>query len=468
MGLNASYFNNDISNYRAGNVNYDINKMVNQDLSGIFGIPYQFLPTVDPRPADSEIGTKYSDKIISKMPLLFLTPCRQVFLPGASKSTREGKLSELLGGDGYTDGSDAGGKYYTTEFAYDVYYEYVNVMCTQLAKLSGHGEDKVQIGAERSVKLKNIDWYNLKNSSFKSYFNADQAVVFYLDGFSSVSQSFSNSSTESSLANTVNGFSDQAKEIRFLLGKGSTLANLYDESSKLISGALKGLSGTIGDLGGGMLGNLASKGVNTIVQGGKIVFPKIWQDFSYDRQQFSFSIKLRSPDHDSLSIILNVLVPYLHILAMVLPIGVEDDPNGFVSPFLVKAYCKGMFNIDMGLIVGLNATLGAECQWNDDGLPTQIDLDITIEDLYSSLFMTPLGEDGKNPIKDYMHVVKNTAMLDFLSNLAGLNIADVEIARQSKMLLYLTEPALARTPAKIWHNFDTGLANFMSKLYTNW
>lgn len=464
MALNPIYFENDISTYRNDDVNYNVKRMVEGDLSGIFGIPYQFLPSVDPRPEGSEIGAKYSEKIIARMPLLFLTPCRQVFMPGQDKSATERVLA-ALGGSALIDDGIVG-KYYTTEFAYDIYYHYVNLMCTQLCKFCGCGDEEVQVGYKNFRKLKNVDWYNLKNDGFKNYFNADRSVVFYLDGFASVNDSFSNSSTESSLASTVNGFSDQAREIKFLLGKDSALSQMMGEAGNITSSIMNGLSGTIGDLAGGMLGNLASKGVNTIVQGGKIIFPKIWQDFSYDRQQFSFSIKLRSPDHDTLSIALNVLIPYLHILAMVLPIGVEEDPNGFVSPFLVKAYSKGMFNIDMGLIVGLNATRGAECQWNDDGLPTQIDLDITIEDLYSSLFMTPLGEDGRSNLTDYANVVKNTAMMDFLSNLAGLNIADVEVARRTKMLTYLGAPEISRWAANKWHDFDTGVANFMSKLYT--
>ena len=464
MALNPIYFENDISTYSGDDVNYNVKRMVEGDLSGIFGIPYQFLSSVDPRPEGSQIGTKYSEKIISRMPLLFLTPCRQVFMPGQNKSATERVLAALAGDALIDDGIV--GKYYTTEFAYDIYYHYVNLMCTQLCKFCGYGDREVQVGYKNFQKLKNVDWYNLKNDGFKNYFNADRSVVFYLDGFSSVTDSFSNSSTESSLANTVNGFSDQAREIKFLLGKDSALSQMMGEASGIVSNIMNGLKDTVGDLAGGMLGNLASKGINTIVQGGKIIFPKIWQDFSYDRQQFSFSIKLRSPDHDTLSIMLNVLIPYIHILAMVLPIGVEEDPNGFVSPFLVKAYSKGMFNIDMGLIVGLSATRGAECQWNDDGLPTQIDIDITIEDLYSYLFMTPLGEDGKNNLSDYANVVKNTAMMDFLSNLAGLNIANVEIARRTKMLTYLGAPELARWASNKWHDFDTGIANFMSKLYT--
>ena len=58
------------------------------------------------------------------------------------------------------------------------------------------------------------------------------------------------------------------------------------------------LNGTIGNMGGGLLQSLCNSGVSTVLQGGKIVFPEIWQDSTYDRS-YSLDIKLRSPDHDS-------------------------------------------------------------------------------------------------------------------------------------------------------------------------
>src|SRR5574344_1912336 len=53
-------------------------------LRGIFGMPYQFLPTTDPRIDGSEnnevFGTTYGDKIASRLPLLYITPGNPAFL----------------------------------------------------------------------------------------------------------------------------------------------------------------------------------------------------------------------------------------------------------------------------------------------------------------------------------------------------------------------------------------------------
>lgn len=135
----------------------------------------------------------------------------------------------------------------------------------------------------------------------------------------------------------------------------------------------------------------------------------------------------------------------------------SKTPNGYTTPFLVKAYCKGMFNIDMGIITDLSVTRGGECQWNDDGLPTQIDVSITIEDLYSNIFMT----DSKFSLA----VVQNTAMQDFLANLAGLNLAETEFARSIKMLVYQNTSTLNRLPSTLWNKFDNAVANVMSNMF---
>ena len=114
----------------------------------------------------------------------------------------------------------------------------------------------------------------------------------------------------------------------------------------------------------------------------------------------------------------------------------SKDPNLYTSPFLVRAAAKGMFNIDMGMITSLSISKGAECCWNVDGLPTQIDISITIEDLYSSLHSSGYS-DLWHPLRDAKAMVENTAYQDYLANMAGLNIAQMEVGRKALMYTYL-------------------------------
>ena len=76
----------------------------------------------------------------------------------------------------------------------------------------------------------------------------------------------------------------------------------------------------------------------------------------------------------------------------------------------------------MGIITDLSATRGQTCEWNDDGLPTQIDISLTIEDLYSALAMTDCSQWSGN-ISNNWDLVTNTEFMDFLANLGGLNVA---------------------------------------------
>jgi hypothetical protein len=457
MALNQYFTTDDISTYTIQG-STDGNSLLKKNLVGIYGAPYQFMSTVDPRIADSQIGAKYAEKIVSRMPLLFLVPCKQKFMPGFSSGAKETMLDSLVNGTEAASSITKSGRYYSTEYDAAEYYPYVDTMTTMLAHYLGIGDQVVNLYGE-NVKIKDIVWEKAVNDSLGGYIKANDAVVFYLDGLASISDSFSNGTTESSLSSTINGFSDQAKEIQFLLGSGNALSNMVDSMKESVGNGLDALSGSIGNVTNGMLGDLASTGVSTILTGGKIVFPKIWADSSYDRS-YSFDIKLRSPDHDSTSIFFNILVPYIHLLAMTLPRGINDNPNGYTSPFLVKAYCKGLFNIDMGIITGMSVTRGAECQWNDDGLPTQMDVSIDIADLYSSLFMT--GDTGL--FGDWA-VVNNTAMMDYIANLAGLNVADPEEFRKFTMLGYLTTADLLKIPSHEWFKFDEKIQNFIRNFY---
>ena len=260
MAINAYYTSDDITSYQLGENDDEFSRVIKTDLNGIFGIPYQFMSSVDTRLDGSEIGAKYAEKIVSRMPLLFITPCKQKFMEGFNSEDKETVLNALISGTGLNqlgDSLSSVGKYYTTEFAYDQYIDHVNHMCAQVAAFLGIADTYVPFNGSRT-KIKNIRWENAKNSSFKNYVHASEASVYYLDGLDSMSESFGNSTTESGLASTINGYSDQANEIKFLLGENSALSALMDAGQTLTDNIGNALSGTLTDFAGGMLGDLAS------------------------------------------------------------------------------------------------------------------------------------------------------------------------------------------------------------------
>jgi hypothetical protein len=55
-------------------------------------------------------------------------------------------------------------------------------------------------------------------------------------------------------------------------------------------------------------------------------------------------------------------------------------------------------------------------------------------------------------------------MVDFLANLAGLNVAAEPIGRKGRLMTFLMGNQLARVPANIYHYFDTGIQNITRRL----
>lgn len=450
----------------------NITNLISTKTNGIEGLPYQFMESVDCRLPGTDVGRKYAERIFSRLPLLFLTPCEPLFMDDFSKQDQQNLLQGIIG-DGIENIAETvsgSGRYYSTTYAYDEYYKYLNTMIASVAIYLGLFNETIQVaGYNEPVKIGQIAWQKEMNSSFATYFSASENIIFYLDGMTSVSETFSNDTTESSLASQINGYSDTAKEIKFLFGdKGNAVADMISKAGDITSSITSQLAKGLSNVGGGIVGSLADKGVYSVLNGGKIVFPEIWSNSSFDRS-YSIDIKLRSPDHDSLSILLNVLKPYCKLLTLCLPRQTltkdgSEDPNSYNSPFLVKAYSKGLFNIDMGIITGLTVTRGAECCWNDDGLPTQIDISVEIKDLYKSLMMSRIN-DFKNGLNIMKSVANNTSYQDFLANMAGLNIGQMEMGRRIKMYYYLTQTYVGTSTANLYTKVENKISNLVGKLY---
>jgi len=453
--------------------NATIRRIMSTKTNGIEGLPYQFPASVDRRLTGTNVGRKYAEKIFSRQPLLFLTPCEPKFMADFNNNDVNIGIRSLIdlasgrSGDGvnFIEGT---GRYYTTEFAYTDYYGYLNTMLSCVAAYMKIFNVPITINGTYYDQLGKVQWQNELNDSFKTFWSSGENLIFYLDSFDSISESFSNDTTESSLASQVNQFSDQINEIRFLFGSDSGLSSVMEGTGTSVSSISQAITGGLGKLGigSGIVGSLGNKGVNTVTQGGKIIFPEIWANSDYSKS-FNLEIKLRSPDNDPLSIFLNIIKPYCKLLALTIPrpivVDGNQELNSYSAPFLVKAYSKGKFNIDMGIITGLNINKGGTGQWNDDGLPTQIDISVEIKDLYPKFAMSKVGTiTSWNSVKQ---VVNNTAYMDFLATMSGLNVGQMEMGRRTRMAVQLYKASGARLVAGIGTLFDQSVSRLEGLLY---
>ena len=68
-------------------------------------------------------------------------------------------------------------------------------------------------------------------------------------------------------------------------------------------------------------------------------------------------------------------------------------------------------------------------------------------------------------VKNMSQMINNTSYLDYLANMAGLNIAQMEIGRRVKMFYYLGTTSIVQTPSRLFTRMDQGISNIIGNLY---
>lgn len=479
-----------------------VNGINYKNLRNLFGAPYQFLPTTDCRITGGNgtsgsggfsenlelAGYEFTEKILSRMPLLFITPGNTSFMGGSSENARTALISQL--DESYVDKAlsenslksmleDYNGKLYTIMPAYAEYFNYVNPMCRAGAIFLGIQEKTLQgktldvfnwginqgqdykvymeeeqtmLGDEEAEEIEeevetteqtteetepeeeeekynwedHDDIFEKPEDSFLKDFQQamyyKNAIPFYINSEASFQDSFSNETTESSLASTINALSDRAREIQFLLG---TASSAVGEAFDKVDGTLTEIKEQINNIvskvaGGNSIFTTIANSVKTIVSGGRLLFPQIWSNSQFTKS-YNISIKLTTPSYDKFSWWLNIYVPLCHLMALVLPRS--EYVNSYTTPFLIKAFYRGMFNIDMGIITEMSFNRGKEGSWTKDGLPTVVDVSFSIQDLYTGMGMTSLGAMFKGT------TLQNVSEMDYIANLCGININEPDLFR---------------------------------------
>lgn len=471
---------------------------------GIFGLPYQFMPHVDPRINDGElpaagtkgynsylntkttnsnssepygsmlaIGETFAHHIVSSMPILLMSPGKPNFMGKYSNDEKKSIIEKLIDnvhnafeGNDLEDLLGENGRYYTFEYTVDEYYKYVNPMCRIAAAYMGVADYTLE-----GVKLQSLDWQEYTLGKISGIFNGAStqdylSIPFYIESDTQIQDSFGNDTQESSIASTINSLSDQARELQFLLGYAGSAANIdsiisdpdvvanNENLNDAIQGMMKG--------NGSFLHNIGTHLVS-VASGGKMIFPKIWAGSDFSRS-YNVTIKLRSPDMDNLSLYFNIIVPAMHLIGFVAPHMLENDPNSFGNPFIVRAIYKGFFNVDMGIITSMSLNKGDTAMWNANGIPSSLDIDFTITDLYESMSIT------KTDATNWKYsTVNNTALMDYIANFCGINIYKPEIGRAISIWFVnnFANRASDFISTNMWGNLRNSIANAIVNIYRN-
>ena len=436
-------------------------------LRGLWGMPYAFTDITDPIPgaitrntADGQqwfYGRVFTETFLSDMPVLVITAGVPSFMTQASEDDKKIAMTAIMQNDPAKSEEiaeyniDGGGiEYFTFKESMAEYYGYVNFMCRGIASFLNLGEtnrtmsEKFKrfflapfLGNDIVKDPAKVNWqYYPKRKEINQFAGDSYAnyIACYVDPNSSGGESMSNSTTQSVLSG-INSLSDKSRDMGFMFAHLSgTDAKMFtdDVNEKLTKDfaedAMKDSNFSK------RFNAMVSSSAAVLKNGGKMIFPEIWSDSSYQKS-FSISASFHSPYGDPMSIFLHVLVPFVHLFCLAAPrqLGV----NGIMSPFLVRAYIKGEFCCSMGIVDSFSFKKGGQGDaWSLDGLPLSIEVDMSVNELYSSMSISrvenlsdALGIAGMN------YPLSNTMLLDFMANLTACDLNVNQLERKVKLVL---------------------------------
>ena len=454
----------------------------------IFGTPFQFLDSTDMRPDDGPLGLQFTNNIMAETPIFSVIPGLPKYLKDLTTEEKQQMsqtlinkidantegLREMLGE--ILDAKDRDLKFFEFDSDTSQYITYVDLMCRMCAIFLGIGDLLVPGTSE---KYSEFNWFKWKlsnayasqtseagglmdlasdvidsvfgSSDSKESNNAYPKLAhsmnqidvldnnewsmdnYYIDFFikpPSYSESFSNQTAESMLANAMDSGSNLLKEFAFLTsGAGATIFNTAQvNTAAWAQYQTDKINQLIKDDGLKRFFNRILTSASTIITGGNLVFPNIWQNSSYNRD-FNIEITLATPYGDKESIFLEIFVPLMFLLALVLPR--QATVNSYVTPFLVRANVPGFFNCEMGIIRDMQITRGGSdnSAWSVEGLPTEVTVSLSIEDLYNSLSMSNFAT--KNNIYNFLY---NTALFDYIGNQCGISMRTTDWDKRLKLV----------------------------------
>jgi hypothetical protein len=226
------------------------------------------------------------------------------------------------------------------------------------------------------------------------------------------SESFTNSTGEPSIAAEVNGKLASARDARNNTAGGNIDGGAIDAFLKGAGNIVKGVADSVSRTAG--MGDIAS----TLTSGAVLDFPEVWQGSSFSRS-YNFSMSLHAHYADPWTILQRLYIPLAMLLAGGLPRSYGATSYG--SPFVCRAYCKGMFAVPLGIIDSITVKRGADqFGWSNARLPTVIDLSFSIKDLSPALYLAISAGDTIEVFKDIF--AQNSSFQEYLLTLSGVGL----------------------------------------------
>lgn len=428
-------------------------------------------------------GRMFAGDIAANTPICSIVPGTPVFLTNikqslfgvdsnASNKERGGWLPVLSQVTDFNIGDaiksiidqndDKAYQYYSMEVNTTEYFNFVNALCQTTARFMGLG-----IVVYRNRSCMAFDWSNYNQaaeqdySMFEEVAGMNNGISFAFDPMSSISDTLNNSTKDSDLAGMLNGISEKARELEFMLGTGGIsldIVNSSDYEAALASVSDGVLSGIRNPL------SVISSFISNATHGMNVRFPEVWSDSTLSRS-YDIDMKFITPYATQFCKWRYVIVPFLHLFCLAAPQS-KDTIMNYSRPFLIKAYSRGYFNVEMGLIDSIQwKRYGEGDMISEDGVPTEIDVSISFHDLYQqlaiSLFHGAEGSEKDIAMNKQRIAVffNNSGLMDMLGSLSGVNTNRFNLGEKLSLFASTAIGAFSATGSNVLSHISDRVRN---------
>ena len=172
-------------------------------------------------------------------------------------------------------------------------------------------------------------------------------AIFNVDYNGTVSESWSNSTSEIETAGLTKSVAKGARDIRFNLAGGllaTAVGQVVDGLKNVVMAGVETFSFGLSNVVASLLG------------GGYADIPKRWDDSDFSFPKINYTIQLVAPYGNPISQMQNIYIPLAMIMAGSLPL--QAGKSSYTSPFLCSIYNKGVQDVRLGMITEVTVTRG--------------------------------------------------------------------------------------------------------------
>lgn len=237
-------------------------------------------------------------------------------------------------------------------------------------------------------------------------------VSFRVNNSGPATESFTSSTSKSSMAEKINSLSSTARDMRINFAGGNVdPLGITDTITTGITAILSGVAGAL------QLDGLAAAAGSAFVD-----IPDHWSESTATLNKSTYSFTLISPYGNIISQTLYIYLPLCCLLAGALPLATGKQSH--TSPFLCELYDRGRRTCRLGIIDSVSIARGmSNLGFNNDDHPLSIDVTFTVADLSGVVAMPIVPGFSINPANGLFDPDNN--FTDYMLTLSSMSLRDL-------------------------------------------